>query len=740
MRRLGLAAALTALAVSRAWPVSTQIWKNRSRPEREQGEMKGVTLLSDGTLMLGPAFETLSGIGDPYLWSLARDSKGTVYAGSGSEGRVYRLKGGKLETFFDSDELEVHALAVDGKDNLYVGTSPRGKIYRVAPSGKAEVFYAPEETYIWSLLFDRKGNLLAGTGTQGRIYRISPAGKGELFLDTEETHVRVLALTPAGDIIAGTDGKGLILKIDTAGNSRVLGSSPLPEVVALASTGAGRIYFATAGQAAGRSPQRPAAPAAPRPASEEERLPGQPAPENPSQASQPSPPPASAPTPQPGAGVESKIVALESDGYAREIFSQTGELILSLAVDEAGEVIAGGGTDGKIYLVDPQRSDSSVLVKADSSQVTSLLKQPDGSILAAGSNLGSLYRLGGKVAPAGTYQSSSFDTKVFSTWGKIIWEGEFPSGSGVSMQVRTGNTSEPDSSWSPWSSPLKQREGSQVSSPGGRYVQWKATLSSEGGKASPRLREVQLSYLQRNLPPEVKSVDVQSPGVVFQKPNKMTGSAALPGEGAASSGRGDRDKNSHKSPQQPRPQNDPEGRAAQWGATDPNGDDLVYSVYVRGAEESQWKLMEKDLTDSFFSWDSTSLADGTYLLRVVADDSPSNPQGSDLSAERLSDPFDVDNNPPRIGPIGVSGSGASVRLEFEVEDSFSDVGEVLYSLNAREWEVLPPVDGFSDSPKESYRLDLKDLSAGENTIVVKASDAVGNSTTAKKVLSSRGSR
>lgn len=739
MRRGWIAAVLAVLAASSAWPVSTQVWKNRSRSEREQGELKGVSLNADGTLMLGPAFETLSGVGEPYLWSVARDSKGTIYAGSGSEGRVIRLKGGKAETFFDADELEVHALAVDAKDNLYVGTSPRGKIYRVTPAGKSEIFYDPEETYIWSLLFDRKGNLLAGTGTHGRIYRVSPAGKGELFLDTEETHVRVLALTSSGELIAGTDGKGLILKIDGEGNSKVLASSPLPEVVALTGGSGGRIYFAAAGQGS-RAPQRPAAPAPARPApqSEEERIPGQPAPENPPPP-QPPPQPAAA-QPQPGAGVESKIVALEPDGYAREIWSQTGELILALAVDPEGNVIAAGGTDGKIYLVDPQRTDSSLLVKADSSQISSLLKEPDGALLATGSNLGAVYRLGGKVASTGTYQSPPFDTRVFSSWGKMVWEGETPAGSAINMQVRTGNTAEPDASWSPWSPSYDHKQGSQVGCPGGRYVQWKATLRSDSGKISPKLRDVQVSYLQRNLPPEVKSVEVQSPGLVYQKPNKVAGSAASPGEGAAVSGRGDRDKSSHKAAQQPRPQNDPEGRAAQWGATDPNGDDLVYSVYYRGAEESQWKLMEKDLTDSFFSWDSTSLADGTYLLRVVAEDSPSNPQGSYLSAERLSDPFDVDNNPPHIGPIQVSGTGASVRLEFEVDDTFSDVGEVIYSVNAREWEVLPPVDGFSDSPKESYRLDLKDLSAGENTVVVKASDSVGNSTTAKKVLQPARSR
>jgi len=737
--RFFILSAFAGLAVTQAWPVTTLAWKNRSRSEREQGDLNGVSLKADGTLTLGPAFETLATAADPYVWSLARDSKGNLYAGSGNEGKVYRLaKGGKLENFFDSQELEVHALAVDAKDNLYVGTSPHGKIYRIAPSGKAEEFFDPKETYIWSMLFDGKGNLIAGTGTQGRIYRISPAGKGEIFLDTDEAHIRVLDKTPGGDLLAGTDGKGMILKIDATGKSQVLTTSPLAEVTALVTGSAGRIYFAAAGQSSSRGAQRPAAPPAPpRPApgqgGEEERIPGQPPAEPPAPQPPAQQPPAAAPAAQIGAAVESKIMVLEMDGYSREIWSQQGELILSLAVDRDGRVIAGGGTDGKIYLVDPIRSESTLLEKADSSQLSALLKEPDGSVLAAGSNLGAIYRLGGKVAPEGSFESAAYDTKVFSSWGKMSWQEETPSGSSVSLQVRTGNTAEPDSTWSEWSAPYTNRAGSSVDSPSARYVQWKATLKS-GGKESPRLGEVDVTYLQRNLPPELKSVDVQAPGTVFQKANRSSSSAATPGEGGSATGKADRDKGSRRASQQPRPQSDPEGRAAQWGASDPNGDDLIYSVYYRGAEETQWKVMETDLTDSFFSWDATSLADGTYLLRIVAEDSPSNPVGASLSAERLSDPFDVDNNPPLISPIQGAVSGSSLKLEFEATDSFSDMGEVFYSVNAREWDLLPPVDGFTDSPQEAYRVEVKNLAAGEVTVVVKASDAAGNSATSKRVV------
>jgi hypothetical protein len=157
-------------------------------------------------------------------------------------------------------------------------------------------------------------------------------------------------------------------------------------------------------------------------------------------------------------------------------------------------------------------------------------READGSVLAAGSNLGAIYRLGGQVASEGSFESPAYDTKVFSSWGKMSWQEETPSGSSVSLQVRTGNTAEPDSTWSEWSAPYTNRAGSSVDSPSARYVQWKATLKS-GGKESPRLGEVDVTYLQRNLPPELKSVDVQAPGTVFQRANRSSSSAATPRRG-----------------------------------------------------------------------------------------------------------------------------------------------------------------------------------------------------------------
>ena len=484
-----------------------------------------------------------------------------------------------------------------------------------------------------------------------------------------------------------------------------------------------------------RAPATPQQAAAP-PSPEEERVPGQPPPE-PSQPQQRAPqqPQAAPPDSQPpGAGVESRVVLVEADGYSREIWSGTGDLVLSLALDPAGSVIAGTGVDGKIHRIDPARSEATLLAKADSAQVTALLPEPGGTLLASCANLGALYRLGERVASEGTFESAPFDARVFSSWGRISWQGEAPPGSSIGIQVRTGKTSDPDATWSGWS-PVYEKPGTLIERPRARYVQWRAVLRSDDGRAGPVLGEVTVSYLQRNLPPEIRAVEIQTPGVVFQRPGKSGGSSAAPAEGAGASERPAR-----RPSQQPRPRKEADGRAVQWTAVDPNGDDLQYSVHYRGVEEKEWKLMEKDLTDPFFSWDATSMADGTYLLRVVAEDGPSNPPGSSLQAERLSEPFDVDNKPPRIGPLRTSISGLSARVEFEVADSFTILGSVEYSVNAGKWQALHPADGISDSIREDYRVDLPRLPAGETAVVVRAIDAAGNSATAKVLLEAAGSR
>src|SRR5207245_8293683 len=62
-----------------------------------------------------------------------------------------------------------------------------------------------------------------------------------------------------------------------------------------------------------------------------------------------------------------------------------------------------------------------------------------------------------------------------------------------------------------------------------------------------------------------------------------------------------------------------------WVAEDPDGDRLVYNVYFRGEDETQWKLLKGATHDNSLTFDADVLADGKYLFRVAASDKEVNP-------------------------------------------------------------------------------------------------------------------
>src|SRR5206468_4795268 len=82
--------------------------------------------------------------------------------------------------------------------------------------------------------------------------------------------------------------------------------------------------------------------------------------------------------------------------------------------------------------------------------------------------------------------------------------------------TRSGNTETPDETWSSWSAAYSASDGSAITSPKARYIQWRAVLT--GKSDSPVLTSVAAAYLQRNLRPVVRSITVHPPGIVFQKP------------------------------------------------------------------------------------------------------------------------------------------------------------------------------------------------------------------------------
>src|ERR1051326_6632710 len=194
---------LTALLVVPRLPaVQTESVTHDTYAEFNKGEPKGVAITDKGLLKLAPQWKVLYDSGQPILWTLARDTKGNLFAAGGNDGKVFKVTPTGVGTqFFKASEIEVHALALDKKGNLYVGSSPDGKVYKVTPDGKSSTYFEPKQKYIWALSFDRDENLFVATGDKGILYKVTPEGKGDVYYDSDETNLGCLEWDKAGRLL-----------------------------------------------------------------------------------------------------------------------------------------------------------------------------------------------------------------------------------------------------------------------------------------------------------------------------------------------------------------------------------------------------------------------------------------------------------------------------------------------------------------------------------------------------------
>src|SRR5450755_3981314 len=110
----------------------TRTWEQSKFEDLIKGTTKGVAVRSTGGLELAPAFTALSTTPSTYIWSIAADRDGNLYAAAGSPARVYRITpDGKSTVIFEPQELQVQALAVDKSGVIYAATNPDGKVYKI---------------------------------------------------------------------------------------------------------------------------------------------------------------------------------------------------------------------------------------------------------------------------------------------------------------------------------------------------------------------------------------------------------------------------------------------------------------------------------------------------------------------------------------------------------------------------------------------------------------------------------
>src|SRR5271157_4031423 len=509
--------------------VETAFWQVGSFEEFLQGTLSNISLDTAGELRLAPESRLVFNPEEALALSLARDRKGNLYIGTGHQGKVFRVDAQqKSALLFSAKEPDVFALAVGSDGSLYVGSSPEGKVYRITPDGQSKVFYDPGAKYIWALTLDAQGRLYVATGDKGQIFRVDPAGKAELFFDSQQTHIMCLTLEKDGNLLAGSVPRGLIYRITPQGKAFILYEATLPEIHDLVTDSNGHIYAAALGGAIGKgSPELLVPPpSGPIPggvttvtvmasnethaatASEAQTPPG----EEPTAPSfnRPAPVPSAIPNFQIPQG-RGALIEILPDSTAETIWSSNSESIFGLAV-RGNHVLFSTDSNGRIFDMIPGRDAQRVTLLTETHESLATRLMLEGSDLyVATSNIAKLLRVASEVTPEGSYESPVKDTKFISRWGVLAWRGEVPAGTTLEFFTRSGNSERPDPTWSDWAGPYRSSNGSPITSPPARYIQWKAVFRASGDK-SPALDDVTVSYLEQNLPPQIRWLNVSTAG------------------------------------------------------------------------------------------------------------------------------------------------------------------------------------------------------------------------------------
>lgn len=727
---------------------STTTWEMNSYQDFIRGRFQGISLSRYGRLMLAPKMDAVFSSDQPVVWSVAAAPDGSIYAGTGHRGRLFRIDpSGKSTLVWTAEQPEIFAVAVDAKGVVYAATSPDGKIYRIE-KGKASEYFTPQSKYIWCLVVGPDDVLYAGTGDQGKIFRVTGAGKGEVYYSTEQAHVMGLALDGEGRVLAGTEPNGILYRISGKDKAFVLYNAALPEVRAISAAADGSIYAVAMGGSLAKQTQGipqmvpgsvngPAVTGAgtsisvtAESAQAGAEIKPQPEPAKPQAA----PPPAVTATFAPMvdvSGVEkSAVYKINPDNTVETLWSSKEENVYDL-LPWKGQLLFATDANGRVYRLSADRK-LSLIAQTNDAEATRLVRAGD-AVLTATGNMGRIYKLEDTLETSGAYEAPVHDAGGVALWGRIAWQAADPGAGSISFRTRTGNSLRPDKTWSDWSASLTDPSGTRIPSPNARYIQWKAEFTGALGK-TPALSDVSVAYLPQNTPPVIRSITVgmQMAAIGGAKAVQQAQNSAYSitvtdtGDAAPATSAGT-------------PTQTPSRAASQqinisWQADDPDGDRLVYSLWFRGEGEQEWKLLRTNLHENAYAVDGDALADGKYFFRVVASDREVNPPGLAREAELVSSPVLIDNTPPVVtaGPPRKTANG--IEVEFEAVDAASPLRRCEYSVDAGIWIPLEAADGVIDSRREKFVVRLDHLSAGEHVLMLRAVDSANNAGLAKVIL------
>jgi hypothetical protein len=638
-------------------------------------DLKGVAVDSLGHLRAGWNLGTLSLTGGSSVTSSLALADGSVLLGTGPSGKVLKVAGGQVTEYADTKETAVVGLVTDGK-NVYAGTL-KGKIHRLDGAGKTtEIATIPDDDHILALAWDqKKGGIYAATGPNGRLFFVKPGGGVDLVFDSDEPQLSSVAVADDGTVFAGSTGKGLVFKITGPGRASILFDCPGDEAKALAFHKGNLFVLANDLGDAPEPPRRPGGAST-----------GQAGP---------------APTPRIKVG-KGALIRIDSEGRSEELFRRSDTHFVSLALDDAGRPFVGTAAEGRVYTVDDNHT-SSLVADTDERQIGAI-GVVGKTRYVVGSDPAVFHEIRGTGGADATWTSKVLDAGLRASFGRLTWRAD----GNVELSMRSGNSGTPDSTWSDWSAALAAP--GKTTTPPGRFVQLRARFAKD---ANAVVREIELPFVTDNMRAVVTSIDAKPKGAsstTTSTPSTSSSSGgALPSSGGEAPPR-------------------VSGLRLTWRTDNPDGDSLRYRVQFRfEGPGGAWRDLTKPddvLSKAELEWDTASLPEGTYRVRVEATDELANPPDRFTRHTFESGPILVDNTPPVFRGLTAQGR----KIKADIVDGLGPIARVDFALDGRtEWRPLLPKDGVFDSPTEEVEVDLGAiLTPGSHLVAVRAFDRAGN--------------
>lgn len=658
-----------ALSTATSFAVGTRRFVLEQGADFKGGDLSAVAVDSSGKVRAGLDLSHVNITEASVIWSVLPREDKSLLLGTGQEGKVLEFRGERVTREYDTGGLVVTSMVEAWGGNVYVASLPDGKLWKLDKGSLVSFAKLTGIEHVFQLAFDKKSQVLyAATGPEGKLLRIERDGRFDVLFDAQEPHLVSLALTPDGSVVVGTSDKAKLYRVDGPGKVTTLYDFGRTEVRSIV-VSPSREIFAIANDIKTSS----SATAAKTSGSGDSGSSG----------------PSSSGSKAKGRG---QLLKISADGVAEMLLEDDTEHFTSLALGKDGQPYVGTGVEGRLYTVNGQRQ-SVLVADVDARQITAIALSSPVPVLVS-SDIAAVHLVqvpGGKQS---MWTSKVFDAGLRATFGKIDWEAT----GAVELMARSGNTKEPDDTWSSWSEAIATPSRTHV--PSGRYLQLRARFARD---PNALLSRIEVPFVTDNQRAVVTRIDVGSSGA-----DRASGDGMI-SSGGPVTGRANPELN------------------VDWSTDNPDKDALRYRVYYRQVGMDTWFDMlsaDEVLTKSSFKWDTANLPEGRYRVKVVASDELSNPPDRVTRHELESGLVTVDNTPPALVGLQL----VAKRLRGRAVDGVGPIARIEVSVaGTNEWIPLHPTDAIFDDSAEGFDVSVAEwLPAGKHLISVRAFDSANN--------------